>query len=261
MRKDKPAMSSISCLNSGVIVLLLALSGCAATVEETAESDPSKAADVRAQLAAGYMQRGQLQVARSELQRALEIEPEHSRANHMMALLQVRLRNRDEAEEYFKRAIRSDKENSIAMHDYGVFLCQEGQVEKAMEQFQAAMNNPLYRGSALTNLRAGECYLVKGSNPREAEKHFRKALEINPGIAAALYHMAQISYADKKFLSARGYIERYFAAGRDSSKSLLLAAQIEHRLGDKKMAAEYADKLRAKYPASKEAKQISKLIQ
>lgn len=258
MQNVKPVMSRTSFALWGPVCLVLALSGCASTVEEAPDTDPSKAADVRAELAAGYMQRGQLQVARSELQRALEIEPTNSRANHMMALLQARLRHRSEAEEYFKRAIRNDKENSIAMHDYGVFLCQEGKVKEALAQFQAAMDNPLYRGNALTHLRAGECYLVKANDRRAAEKHFRTALEINPGISAALYYMAEISFEDKKYLPARGYIERYFATGRDSSKSLLLAARIEERLGDKKMAATYEEKLRTKYPASQEAKQTSR---
>ncbi len=237
--------------------LVAGLGACISTTSNPApESDPDKAADVRAELAAGYMQRGQLEVARTELQRALEIDPQHSRANHMMALLQLRLRDPKSAEYYFKRAISSDKENSIAMHDYGVFLCQSNRLDEAMKQFQAAVNNPLYQGAALTNLRAGECYMVKGSDPRTAEKFLRAALEKSPGLPAALYHMAEINFLDKKYLSARGYIERYFATGRDSAQSLLLAARIEHSLGDKKMAGEYAEKLRTRYPKSKEAKQL-----
>lgn len=241
-----------------LIGLVSIFSACVGIQDSTPEGDPAKAADVRAELAAGYMQRGQLTIARTELQRALEIDPQHSRANHMMALLQLRLRDPKQAELYFKRAISSNKENSIAMHDYGVFLCQLGRLDEAMAQFHAALKNPLYRGTALTNLRAGECHMVKGTNRRAAERYLRTALQTNPNLSAALYHMSEISFVDKNYLSARGYIERYFATGRDSAKSLLLAVRIEQRLGDKKMAAKYAENLRTKYPSSKEAKQLPK---
>jgi len=243
-----------------LVLSALVLSACVSNVSkpEPDEKELTKRAISHTELALGYLRRDQLEVARSELERALEIKPDLSTANHVMANLQVRMRNRSEAEKYYKNAIRYDHENSSAMHDYAVFLCQDGRVKEAMATFDRALANPLYRGIAVTNLRAGECVSIKGKDNDRAEEYFRKALQASPRQPNALENMAQISYAKKNYLSARGYIERYFATGNETARSLLLAAQIEQRLGAKDVARKYAERLRSQFPSSDEAKQLQK---
>jgi type IV pilus assembly protein PilF len=204
------------------------------------------------------MQRNQLEVAREELERALEIAPDHSAANHAMAALQERLGNYDDAERQYRQAVRSDPENSQAAHDFGTFLCRHGRVQEALEQYENALSNPLYRQPEMSNLRAGEC-LISHGNMQAAEPYFRKALRINPGLSLALYHMADINFRRKKYLSARGYIERYFSIASKTPESLLLAYKIERKLKAPKVAEEYAALLRGKFARSKQAQELEKL--
>ena len=213
--------------------IVIGIAGCTTTKTPPEEEawDPGKRADVHAQLAANYMQRDQSEIARGELEQALAIAPDHSRANYVMAVLQGRLGNDGEAEKYFRRAVRVDAENSQAAHDYGVFLCRQGRVDEALAQFNKAPSNPLYRGDALTALRAGECLTVNGKSRDTAEAYFRKALDINPKMASALYQMSEINFSRGNFLSARAYIERYFATAQETPRSLLLAYRIESELG------------------------------
>ena len=238
--------------------VLLALAGCSttSTMPEEESWDVGKRADVHAQLAASYMQRDQLEIARGELEQALQIKPDHSRANYVMAVLQTRLGNLPEAEKYYRRAVESNRENSQAVHDYGVFLCRQGRVDDAMAQFDQALANPLYRGDALTALRAGECLTVNGRDQDAAEPYFRRALSINPEMAPALYQMSQINFARGNYLSARAYIERYFSAAEETPRSLLLAYRIETSLGASDVAEDYASRLRKKFATSEEAKQL-----
>lgn len=244
----------------GLVMLgaLLGQAGCSttSTMPEEKNWDAGKRADVHAQLAASYMQRDQLEVARGELEQALQIKPDHSRANYVMAVLQTRLGNPAEAEKYYRRAVDSNRENSQAAHDYGVFLCQQGRVDDAMAQFDQALANPLYRGDALTALRAGECLTVSGKSQDAAESYFRRALRINPELAPALYQMSEINFARGNYLSARAYIERYFSAADETARSLLLAYRIENSLGASDVAEDYASRLRKKFATSEEAKQL-----
>lgn len=175
-----------------------------------------------------------------------------------MAALQERLGNDKEAERYFRQALRTDAENSQAAHDFGTFLCRRERVQEALDQYEAALSNPLYRQPDITNLRAGEC-LISHGNTQAAESYIRKALRINPGLSLALYHMAEINFHRKNYLSARGYIERYFSIASKTPASLLLAYKIERELKAPKVAEEYAALLRGNFARSKEAQELEKL--
>lgn len=238
-------------------VLAIALNGCATeTTINTETGDPAERADVHAQLAAQYMERNSLEVALDELNQALAVKPDHSRSNYVMAVLQTRMKDYAAADRYYRRALKSDPKNSEAAHDYGIFLCEQGKVKQGMKYFEQALSNPLYRGAALTNLRAGECLITKGGNPVAAEKYFRAVLKQNPSVSLALYYMAQINYDNGNYLSARAFIERFFSQEPETPESLLLAARIETRLQADEVAKDYARRLRAKFPSSEQATQL-----
>jgi len=239
-------------------VLVALLAGCA-TVDSgpsKGESDADARAAVHTQLALGYLQRDQKKTALDELNQALEIAPSNSQANYVMAMLQTQLEHPDKADGHYRRALESDPQNSVAAHDYGIFLCKEGKVGEALKYFESALDNPLYQRKTLTNLRAGQCLINQRTDRRGAEPYFRAALDTNPRLAPALYYMADIYYAREKYLAARGYIERYFAVGPDTPASLLLAVKIESKLRAKDVAQEYATRLRKQFASSEEAKQL-----
>lgn len=225
----------------------------------TAESPQTRAA-LHTQLAVGYLQRDQKRTALDELNRALEIAPNHSEANYVMAMLQTSLGDMPKADQYYRKALASDPKNSRAAHDYGVFLCSQGKVEQALEYFNRALQDPLYLGGELTNLRAGECLIRMRTDRRAAEQFFRQSLNLNPRSGLALYYMADILYARRQYLKARAYIERYFSFHPDTAASLLLGAKIESKLGSKDVAIDYATRLRSQFPRSDEALQL-KVIQ
>lgn len=244
-----------------LLALLSIVVGCASQTTATptqqqAEWDPAKRADVHAQLAVQYMERENMEIALNEINQALAIDSRHSRSNYVMAVLQTRLKDYDKAGTYYQRALKSDPRNSEAAHDYGVFLCSRGKADAALKYFEQALANPLYTGTILTNLRAGECLVSANRDVNRAEGYFKAALKANPRVPAALYHMAAINYGRNNYLPARGYIERFFSINAETAESLLLASKIEKRLGDIDVATDYARRLKAKFPGSDEAAQL-----
>jgi type IV pilus assembly protein PilF len=242
-----------------LVTMLAVLSGCASEAERREEAAAlTRRVEIHTQLGATYLTRNQLDVAKQELERALELDSDFSQAHNIMALLQIRLRDDDKAEYHFRRAIGEMSDNSDARNNYAVFLCERARYDEADEQFRAALRNPMYRNPEQANLNAGICRLKK-ADKRAAIDYFRAALKENPRLAPALLHMARLSLEAGGALSARGFMQRFFEVSKDSPEALLLAFRIERALGAKDAQASYAVRLRGKYPESAEAKQLRTL--
>lgn len=246
-------------LKTGALVLAaLALAGCASTSERQAEQvRRQRLADTHTQLGASYLQRGQLEIAKENLEKALIADPDSSQAANMMALLQWRLRNYAEAERYFHKAVDVEQSNPEAQNNYGVFLCERGRPDEAIEWFGKAAANPLYKTPDMAQANAGACLMRKPA-PTVAEKYFREALKLNPKLPVALNYMAKISYDSGRPVAARGFIQRYFQAADDTPETLLLAVRIERALRNRNEEGSYALRLKAKFPDSPEAVQLQR---
>jgi len=242
-----------------LVMAALTMGGCASQTERDEKAMKlSKRVEIHTQLGASYLSRNQLDIAQQELERALAINSDDSQANHIMGLLQIRLKQDDEAERYFKRAVGEQPENPDARNSYGVFLCERERLDEADEQFRAAIRNPLYKTPEQANLNAGLCRLKK-PDQTTAESYFRVTLQHNPRQPQALFHLARLSYETGKPLPARGFMQRYFEVATDTAEVLLLAFRIERALGDKNAQATYALRLRGKFPKSEEARQLRTL--
>lgn len=238
---------------------VLIIGGCASQAERAEKAErQNKRVAIHTQLGATYLARNQLEIAQQELERALAINADDSQANHIMGLLQIRLKQDDKANEYLHRAVSEQPANSDARNSYGVFLCERGRFDEADEQFKAAIKNPLYQTPEQANLNAGICQLQKGNKVAAAE-YFRATLKHTPRQPQALLHMARLSFETREMLAGRGFIQRYFEVAQDSPEALLLAFRIERALGAKDAQASYALRLRGKFPQSAEAKQLRTL--
>lgn len=234
---------------------MVVISACAAHIQR--EKNDKNLVQIHTQLGAGYMQRGDYDVAEYELKKALAIDSDNSEANNVMGLLQTRLKQYALADQYFRTAVKSQPGNAEAQNNYGAFLCEQGHVDQAIVHFKKALTDPLYKTPQLANLNIGLC-LMKKPVPAEATKYFKTALSIDPNLASALFQMAKISADSGQMLSARAYMQRYFEIAGDSPDTLLLAISIERTLGNKDMLASYALRLTGKYPDSPEAIQFKK---
>ena len=239
------------------LALTLAV-GCVTTKPSTPKWKPEERVDIHVKLGWSYLQRGQLEIAREELERALVLDADDSRANHIMAILQIQLKNAAGADAYFVRAVRGDPENIDVRNDYGVYLCDTSRREQGMQLFDEALASPLNRRREMTYVRAATC-LMGGTDWTGAETYLRNALNIEPRYADALYLMAQLKYREQKYMSARAHLQRYFDSGALNSKSLLLAVQVERNLGAQDLESSYAKQLRLQYPKSPEAKQLGRV--
>lgn len=249
----KSALNLVALL---VVVTLLPACGSKSSKQEQKNTPQNnRIVSTNVQLATIYLQRNQLGFAVEKAERALAADSKSSQANSMMALIQWRLKQYDLAEKYFRRAVKLQSNNSIALNNYGAFLCEQGKIDRSLKYFDRAVENPLYRSrpQALTN--AGRC-LLKKPDVKKAEVYFRRALTLNRNETKALLLLAKISYKSKRMLTARGFMQRYLGTGKKTAESLYLALRIEKAMGNKRDAIQYARQLRRDYPTSSEASRV-----
>ena len=203
-------------------------------------------------LGIAYMQRGEYEKSLEKLKKAQEADPKYTPTLNALALLHQRLGKQKEAEDYFKHALKLRPSDPHSLNNYGQFLCSNGRYEEAEETFIKSANNPLYDAPEISLTNAGTCAL-KNNQPEKGETYLRQALEKNPRVSVALIQMAQLSYDQGNYLSARGYMQRYLEVAKHTAHSLWLGIQIEQQLGDRDTLSSYALLLKNNFPNSKEA--------
>jgi len=237
-----------------VLVVAALLPGCT-TVPDTPKLSKEKErelVDTYISTAGIYLKRGQLQFVKEKVDKAMALEPDNPDVNNMMALYQWRIKQNDEADKYFRRAIHADPENPESLNNYGVFLCENGKVDEAVKYYDRAVTVPVYPARAQAYTNAAKC-LVSVDNFKKAEIYFANALETNPYFPEAALGLAKIEARNGRLVEARKHIKNYFFKGRKTPESVYLALRIEESLGHKKPAADYALELMSKFPDSQEA--------
>jgi type IV pilus assembly protein PilF len=200
-----------------------------------------------------YMRQKDYQKALERLERARMIDPNYSGTYNVLGMLYQQLGENAAAERSYKRALSLSPSDPNTLNNYGQFLCGLRNRTQAEAMFLRAAGNPLYDTPEVALYNAGSCAQIDGDEAG-AETFFRRALEIKPEMQEALIRMAEITVADKNYLSARGYLQRYLGVAKHTAKSLWLGIQIERELGDTNKVSSYAVLLRNSFPDSREAR-------
>lgn len=245
-------------MKSAIMLLLLAVSLSGCSIWQNKEKDDKAAANLKqasitnVQLGVGYIRRGQYEVAEQKLLKAIELDSNNVDAYTTMAFLLMQIEKMDEAGEYYLDALEI-KGNDPELHNgYGAYLCRVGRVDEAMEEFKLAYSNPFYKAAFLAYSNAGTC-LLQADRYEPAEKMLRNALKLQPELSGALISMAELSIKTEKYLSSRGYIQRYHVNNRPSAESLWVQVQAERALGAKEHYRKYANQLLNEFPDSEQA--------
>ena len=246
-----------------VASLAAALSGCQSGGGSRSQSADNAVpgarapgpADVYVELAAFYLQDGQLGVALAKAQQAVDKDPKNPQAHTVLGMVHQRMGEAAKAEADFQEALRVAPNDFYVQNAYGVFLCSQRRLDEANTQFTAAMRNPLNESPWVAITNAAIC--SQDLNDRAgAERQFREALQRNPNFAPALLRMARLSLDAGDYVAARGYLQRYQNANQHNAESLAIALEVERRAGDRNKAAAYDRLLRERYPDAPDAARV-----
>ena len=229
-----------------------ALSPKADLVTESDEPESRKRARLRLELATGYFEQGQTNVALDELKQALIADPTYVDAYNLRGLVYMRLNDLPLAEDSFKRALAINPRDAGVAHNYGWFLCQQARYPESFRLFGQAIANPTYPGQAKSLMTQGICQ-VRAGQRLEAEQSLTKSYELNAGNPLTGYNLALLLFERSELVRSQFYIRRLNNSELSNAETLWLGIKIEQKLNNQQAAQQLASQLKRRYGQSREA--------
>lgn len=240
---------------SVIVIAVSLLSACVSTSQTSSsgnygESALMERARAHSDLAAAYFQQNKFEIALTEFNEAVKIDPTYSPAYNGLGLVYAALGEDAKADASFIKAIQVQPNSSEAHNNYGSFLCARKRYDESIPHFLAAVKNPLYPTPNLAFANAGICSARK-NDIKSAEFYLNKALQIQPLTYSAAYQLAEIQFNRGEIKAAKSTLQNVLIAS-PTPESLWLAIKIERALGGRDNEASYALQLRQQYPNSEQ---------
>ena len=221
------------------------------------QGPPRERARIHTDLAAAYYERGNLAVSLEELRIAIEADPGYASAYNVLGLVHADLRENEQAQASFERALRISPTDADTNHNYAWFLCQTDREEQSLRYFLAAVRNPLYTTPQKSYFLAATCAARK-SKYQEAQDYYERAIKLDPNYAAAILGLSQLKYRRGDLVDSGSLLVRYNRLVEPTAESLWLALRIERKLGDKAAESSFAQQLRRQFPGTPEFQKLVK---
>lgn len=246
-------LASTACSRLTFVKPKLARSGMdrkAPEVRMTPDSYDSPAAKSRLLIQQGQaaLSQGDLGAAAKAADQAVRIAPDNASAQTLAALVAERKGDSAAAGKHYRRAVDLEPRHGDMANNYGTWLCGNGRAQESLEWFDRALADPGYRTPAVAMANSGACAADAGQDAHSA-RYLAGALELDPENPVALSAMAERVFRDGDAFRARAFSQRRLVAAPPDRRSLVLASQIEEKLGDKEAADRYVQRLGAEFPA------------
>jgi type IV pilus assembly protein PilF len=252
--------------------LCLALSACASRAPTVRSSTPPSsnassdysnsesrsqaAAKINLQLGVGYLQQGDLPIAKEKLERARSQDPHNPEIHGAMALLDQRLGKDKEADKEFRTALELDSHDPAMLNNYAVFLCSHQRADEGVRYFEQAATNPLYRTPWAAYTNAGVC-MRAAHRDADAAQRFARALQSNPAYSEAVYQASDLDFQQQRLADARFRIDVFLLNNPATPDLLLLAYRIAQTQKDGISQQRYGARLTAEFPNSDQARALA----
>jgi type IV pilus assembly protein PilF len=247
-------------LKKWIVVAGALLAGCAGQpagegggiANVQVDSESRQRARAFTDLASAYFARAQYKTALDELRKAITVDSRFGPAYNVYGQIYMELAEDKLAEENFRRAIELERSDSEARNNYGWFLCTRGRHDEGLEQFSAALRNPLYPHPEQAMANAGLCAERKGDLAL-AEANLLKSLKLQPDNPNTVLKLAGLHFRQGRLAETQRLLGRHAELAPPTAESLWLGVRLERKLGDRAQEAAYGLQLRKRFPDSNEA--------
>jgi type IV pilus assembly protein PilF len=244
-----------------LVWLALPLCALAACVTHTTgrEVDEVEAAKDNVQLGMVYMQNGNLPLAKEKLERAARQDPKNANVFWAMAALHERMELPKEADQNYQKAINLQPANSNIANTYAVFLCRNGQVDRALPMFDKVIADKLYQTPYAAAANAGMC-LRDDKRNADALRYFERAFALGPGFADAAIGLADLQIDQGNPDAARRTVDAFLGNGNKSADVLVVGVRAAVALKDCSFTQVYARLLRRDFPNASQTAALPQLL-
>jgi type IV pilus assembly protein PilF len=235
-----------------LVLPLLALSACITVNDGERKSDPKEAAKANVQLGVEYLRQGELARAKEKLERAEKQDPKNSDVYWAKASLFEAMNQPKEADHSYQKAMSLAPQKAELMNTYAVFLCKQGEVERAVPMFEKVIADKLYPTPYAAAANAGTCLRGDKRNA-DAQRFFERAIAMRPNFVDAVVGLADLQVTEGNLVGAAKTVSNYILTGNKSADVLQVAVRTSVAQKDCPAAANYARLLRRDFPNSSQA--------
>ena len=221
-------------------------------VTESDEPDVRRRARIRLELAVGYFEQGQTNIALDELKQSIATDPNWSEPYNLRGLVYMRLIELRLAEDSFQRALQISPREGNFLHNYGWLTCQQGRYAESTQLFGQALANPAYVERAKTWMAQGLCQ-VKAGFRAEGEASLLRSYELDPRNPITGYNLALLLFQRGDFVRAQFYVRRLNNSDLANAESLWLGIRVERRMDNLEAMQQLAGQLKRRFAQSPEA--------
>jgi len=238
-----------------ITLLAVVLSGCVSQRVVKGEEQPAQqfnaveAAQVRLALGLEYLNAGDFEQAKFNLERASEYAPKSADVELGLAYYYQQADNLSKATHHYQRALALDPDNADAMNNYGVLLCQAGDYATADQLFRSALDVPSYFRVGDTYENAANCALESGDKA-QAISYFEQALNHAPQDITILESYADILLQLQMWDRAQEILQKRARRPQLSAEYLWLEVQLARGQNNPQRATQYGDMLLQQFPNS-----------
>jgi type IV pilus assembly protein PilF len=248
-------------LGATLFACAILLAACATTGKSTVgdgelatssdQTSAQKRAAINLQLAVGYYQRNEFEVALDKIKQSLLADPDYAEAYSMRGLIYMQMNETHLPDENFQHALKLGPNNGEFSNNYGWFLCQNGRAAESIAYFDAAVRARNYPAPAKALDNAGMCSL-KLNDHAAAERYFLRAFQVDPGNTKVNANLARMYYERQDYEHAKFYIGRVIKSDVHDADVLWLGAKIAHKMGDRMTESAIGTQLQRYQPNSLE---------
>ena len=189
-----------------------------------------------------YLDRGQVDEALAQFQRALEINPHFAIAYANLSNALIQKGKADEATVQSQKALEINPNLDVGYNNLGLALVKKGRIEEGITQYRKAMAvNPYY---ALAHYNLGNVLSEKGDWDG-ALSEFQRAVELNPndataynGLGNALQQKGRVDEAIARFQEAVALKSGFAPIRYNLGNALLQAGRLDDAIAQERKAVE-----------------------
>lgn len=240
-----------------LVLPLCALAACVTTGGR--EVDNKQAAKANVDLGVAYLKQGNLQVAKDKLERAAKQDPKLPEVYWVMASLFERMDQPKDADRNYQKAMDLAPTNSQIVNTYAVFLCRQGEVDRALPMFEKVISDKLYKTPYAAAANAGMC-LRDDKRNADAQRYFERALALGPGFVDAAVALSDLQLAQGNPDAARRTVDTSLGNNSKSADLLVVgirAAVAQHDCGATQV---YSRLLRREFPNAPQTTALPQLL-
>ena len=208
------------------------------------QTDPDKKANAYADLGMGYLDTQNFSRSLREFGRALELRPRHPRALHGMALTYQAQGEHELAEDYFRRALRADRNKTSARNNYAAFLFEQSRYDEARTQLERASEDRRYPNRALILENLGYVALAM-QDDLAARSYFQQSLRHDSRAPGARRELLRLDLAEQQLTSAQRHWQVFAQQERLDQDLLNLGIKLAKQTGNQQKQGQLQQRLEA----------------